>query len=235
MRMYWAIAATLLCVLTGACQPKPEAAPPVTAYSLAAKYGPITGKLAALVESGEADRIVRDGKAEKREYVLGSGRTEVKVTEHLVLGEPYDIETIRRRYYDPLADIPDQKVRLLVYGQNLKENTLRITAPREIRAVLKAVRSESYEEVWNRAMRDCQVSDGTWRQGGGVRKSAWAHGCHLGLYLDVGGSEPVCLSGHASSAHFRRFETKEEGGFHNPAIFEALKRIAAKRGWELNY
>jgi len=220
----------LLVAVCAGCRPKPEADEPVSAYSIAKCYGPITGKLGEMVESGEADRIVNDDKAEKREYVLGRGRNEVRVTERWVLGEPYQIETITRRYYDPLADIPDDRIRLIVYGQNIGENALRTTAPDEIRALVKAIRSDSYEEVWRMVMRDYRRIDGTLIQGGGGRKGAWAHGCTLGLYLDTGEAEPVCLSGHAPSGKFRRLGAKESNGFRNPAVHTVLKDIARKRG-----
>lgn len=230
IRPVLATALSLLCALGAGCRPKPEADEPVSAYSIAKRYGPITGKLAELVESGEADRIVRDDQAAKREYVLGRGRNEVRVTERWVLGEPYQIETITRRYYDPLADIPDDRIRLIVYGQNIGENALRITAPDDIRALVKAIRSDSYEEVWRMVMRDCRRIDGTLVQGGGGRIGAWGHGCSLGLYLDIGEAEPVCLSGHAPRGKFRRLGAKESSGFCNPTAHTVLKDIARKRG-----
>lgn len=212
----------LAAFLSGCAAP----ARPRTAREIASAYGDLEGEAVRLVESGEADRLLEAGRLESRTRTEGEGRGRIEVKEWLVLGEPWRIEVKGRRWFDPIAAVPEGEVARIVYGQKPEEG-LEIRVPAEVREVLRVLRTESSLEFEDGTERSARLSTGNIRFGSVTKRDTLrAHGCSLGLWLHKADGGRVYLSGHAKEGVFNRFD--------NRAIFEVLRRIAARQGKALD-
>jgi hypothetical protein len=197
--------------------------PVPSVHAIADNYGPITGKLAEVAASGEAARIVAAGNAEERRYTLGTGRSEVRVTEHWILGEPFQIETVSKKYLDPITGIEDRVVRRMAHGCGIDIGAL-ITGKKQQRQILRLLRTESYKETCRMARRSYRDRTGQWVEAGGRKKSAWSAGSDA-LILDIGTEEDLSIHGPLHGC----FVTTRGNGdiccFINPPLAEFLATL----------
>lgn len=192
----------------------------VTAHTIAGMYGPLTGELAELAASGRADAIVKAGGAEKIEYTLGSGRRALRVTEHRILGEPYQVETVGRIYLDPISDLADGQVQRMVHGCGMDIGRV-IADRKQMRRIISLLRTESYTEEYRTAWRPYRTRQ-EWFQGGGGRKAGWSAGS-AALFLDLGSGQPVRIYGPLDARFTRTLKSGRHCYFINPPLGEMLK------------
>jgi len=130
-----------LCVFSCGCS--------TTADGIAASYGTIgtsswykgaESRLVAMIESGEADRMVADDKTEKRTYAKGLGDNSVLVTEHLIQGVVYRVDV--RNRVNPVTDIFTSNVRQVNYGP--PDRSLQVNEPIQRADVLQTIANRSF-------------------------------------------------------------------------------------------
>jgi hypothetical protein len=102
---------------------------------------PAEKRLVAMIESGEADRLVAEGKTSKRTYTRGAGNGEVLVTEHRIQGMVYRVEV--RNHINPVMDILTTNVREVSYGPF--DRSLNTYNPIERTEVLRTLANSSFE------------------------------------------------------------------------------------------
>lgn len=199
----------------------------MTAEEIAEYYGVIRGRVARMVESGEAKRLIDEGKAEKREYVLGSRPVLVFVSETLIEGTPYRISAVRREYFDPIPQVADVAVQKIRYGpeEEDEDKVLTISSPEEIDEVLKCFRGESYEKKDSVADRLC-VLDNMRIVGSRGKIVGRFHGCSTGIRIFAEGRQVAFLDGH-----LRNGWLGAERRLHNDYMLALFRRIASRHGY----
>lgn len=85
-----------------------------TAAEIAQSYGilnrcDLQPKIASIIQSGEADKMIENGSAAVRYRVQNCGSSKILVTEYLIQGEVYRIEV--RKTFNPLKNIPTDSIR----------------------------------------------------------------------------------------------------------------------------
>lgn len=77
-------------------------------------------KIASIIQSGEADKMVENGSADVRNRVQNCGSNKVLVTEYLIQGEVYRIEV--RKSFNPLINIPTDSIRYGYFDKGLSHD-----------------------------------------------------------------------------------------------------------------
>jgi hypothetical protein len=114
-------------------------------------------RLVSMIESGEADRMVVDGKTEKKTYEKGCGDKAVLVTEHRIQGIVYRVEV--RNHINPVMDVLTSNVRQVNYGPT--DRSLQTENPVERSKVVLTLVNNSYDGQGEIAYRSYIGSDGT--------------------------------------------------------------------------
>jgi hypothetical protein len=109
-----------------------------------------------MIESGEADRMVAEGKTSQRTYVKGMGEGAVLVTEHRIQGMVYRVEV--RHRINPVMDVLTTNVRQVNYGP--ADRSLMTVCPIERAEVLQALAGDSFDAQGQVAYRSYVGSDG---------------------------------------------------------------------------
>jgi hypothetical protein len=147
-----------MCLLIGGCG--------MTAGDIAAGQGTLgTGwfyresqkRLVQMIESGEADKMVADGKTQRKTYEKGLGDRAILVTEHRVQGMLYRVEV--RNRVNPAMDVLTTNVRQVNYGP--PDRSLQTVNPVERADVLRTIANNSFDGQGQVAYRAYVGSDGT--------------------------------------------------------------------------
>ena len=136
-----------------------------TSDGIAASYGTLgTGvfsksaenRLVAMIESGEAERIVAEGKDERRNYEKHVGGDTVLVTEHRIQGVVYRVDV--RCRVNPVMDIFTTNIRQVNYGP--PDRSLQTNCPIQKADVLRTIANRSFAGQAQIAYRAYIGSDG---------------------------------------------------------------------------
>jgi hypothetical protein len=207
-------------------------------------------RLAKMIESGEADRMLAEGKDSKHTYYRGVGDREVMVTEHRIQGLVYRVDV--RCHVNPVTDVLTTNVRQVNYGPS--DRSLQTVCPLERAQVLQTLAQKSFEAQGQVAYRSYIGSDGEyhpvrlvrgdepdWTADAGVdlvvRTDTWPQGvmlfrgvrpegrdCH-GLLMEPDGRWVTVTEGSAVPLMT---------AFYNPALHDLLKCIACKQAYDTN-
>ncbi|HPS52720.1 MAG TPA: hypothetical protein PLK08_04120, partial [Phycisphaerae bacterium] len=74
-------------------------------------------KIASIIQSGEADKMIDTGSAAVRYRVQNCGSNRLLVTEYLIQGEVYRLEV--RKAFNPLKNVPADSIRYAYYDKML--------------------------------------------------------------------------------------------------------------------
>jgi len=133
----------------------------LTAGEVAESYGLLNKKnsqpmIAELIQSGQADKMIEDGRAEVRNRINGFGYNRILVTEFLIHGEVYRVEV--RQSINPMQNVPPGRVR---YGESKQGLDSKIISWFNLSRVYKALKNDSYEVRGEVAFRPWKGTDGT--------------------------------------------------------------------------
>jgi len=128
-----------------------------TAGEVAESYGLLKQpKIAAVIESGQADKVIEDGHAKVRNRVNGAGSSKVLVTEFLIHGEVYRVEI--RRAINPMNNLPARRVRFGKAKQGFDSKIINLF---NLSRVYGSLKNDSYEQQAEVAYRAWKATDGT--------------------------------------------------------------------------
>jgi len=160
------------CLSPGVSDADLEAWPPANAQELADRYGPITDlEISRWIGSEHflAEEFRRRSSAADDSSIrlrrIGEGRSEIIVTEHLVMREPYRVELDRRSYFDPLSNAADEDIVKITVGNIFSEpdRCITITDTDELAAVVRILRTGTFFYSTTAAYRARMSSDGSSR------------------------------------------------------------------------
>lgn len=145
------LAAVSFSALTMGCGGGSTAAEIAQSYGILNR-GDLQPKIAAVVQSGQADAMVAEGIAKKRYRVNGGGDSRVLITEYLIEGEVYRVEV--RRAIDPTMNIAASEI---VYANSKLGPREQLLVGLKLLNIWSVLRDNSYEaqpEIAYRAWRD---------------------------------------------------------------------------------
>lgn len=143
-------------------------------------------KIANLIESGQADKMIEDGQAAKRYRVQNLGDKKILVTEYLIQGEVYRVEV--RKTFNPLKNVSAMRIRYGHYEQGLDSDYI---CWGQLNSVICSLENDSFEstvaQVATRAWRDSngKVHPVTVEQGAAKRLAYSADGLSLTIHTDM--------------------------------------------------
>jgi hypothetical protein len=243
--------AAALCVFSTGCS--------TSAEGIAAGYGTLgtswffksaEQRLVQMIESGEADRMVAEGKTSKTTYLRGAGDGGVMVTEHRIQGMVYRVEV--RNRINPVMDVLTTNVRQVNYGPS--DRSLQVNNPIERAEVLRTLANSSFDGQGRVAFRAYLGSDGQhhpvrleagdvpdWSDRDAidliVRTDRWGAAVALFRGIRPPGKD---LNGRTMEPDGRWVVVSEGPGitptkyFYNPDLHGLLKAIACGQAYDTN-
>lgn len=77
-------------------------------------------KIASVIQSGEADKMITNGSAAISYRVQNSGSSKILITEYLIEGEVYRVEV--RKTFNPLKNVPSDSIRYAYFDKGLDKD-----------------------------------------------------------------------------------------------------------------
>ncbi len=149
------VVGVFLCGLVAGCGGGSTAGEVAESYGLLNNWD-LQPRIAEVIESGQADKMIEDGHAKVRNRVNGVGSSRVLVTEFLIHGEVYRVEV--RRAFNPMQNVPSFQVR---FGEAKQGFESKIISWLNLAGVLDALQNNSYEARAEVAYRAWKGTDGT--------------------------------------------------------------------------
>jgi hypothetical protein len=240
-----------MCFLIGGCR---SSAGDIAAGSGTLGRGlskqPAENRLVQLIESGEADRMVAEGKTSQKTYVKGVGDGAVMVTEYRIQGMLYRVDV--RNRVNPVMDVLTTNVRQVNYGPPAR--SLQTNCPIERAEVLQSIANNSYESQGQVAYRAYVGGDGEFHPvrvvPGEVADWSDRNGIDLIVRIDTWPAAVMHFRGCRPDGKDRNGRLLEPDGrwlvltegsavpvtksFYNPELHGLLKAMALKQAYDTN-
>ena len=138
-KAFFLMSGIALCTFLVGCGSGTTAAEIAESYGILNRHGR-QSKTAGIIQSGQADAMIKQGIARIRNRTAGLGGNRVLVTEYIISGEVYRVEV--RRAIDPTKNIPLARLRYATSQQGSNHQDIALG---HLDSVWGALRKHSYE------------------------------------------------------------------------------------------
>ncbi|MDD3663369.1 MAG: hypothetical protein PHT84_05935 [Candidatus Pacebacteria bacterium] len=160
-------------------------------------------KIASIIQSGEADKMINNGSAAVRSRVQNCGSNKILVSEYLIEGEVYRIEV--RKTFNPLKNIPCDSIRYGYFDKGLDKDYI---CWFQLSSVIDSLKNNSFSAdyvVAYRAWRDLNGKVHPVRVEEGITPD-WVlapNGLNLNLHTTLSPMQTVWVQGAVSDGRHK--------------------------------